>query len=127
MAITQTESKRKFTGGLLKKYRKKKKRDFGSDFLPVKIGKERKKTVRGLSNNMKQRLLETSKVNVFDKKTGKAQMTKILDVKDNTANPNFIRMGIITKGAVIQTEAGLAKVISRPGQHGVINAVLVEK
>jgi small subunit ribosomal protein S8e len=36
-------------------------------------------------------------------------------------------MGIITKGAIIETELGLAKVVSRPGQHGVVNAVKIEK
>ena len=127
MAITQHQSKRKFTGGLRKKLRKKKKRDFGSDFIPVKIGEQRKKIEEGLANFRKERLLQTNKANVFDKTTGKAQLTKILDVKENPANPHFVRMGVITKGAIIETELGLAKVVSRPGQHGVVNAVKIEK
>ena len=126
MSIIQHKSKRKPTSGLRKKQRKKKKRDFGSDFIPIKIGDRRKKTIEGLANFKKQRLLQTDKANVFDKSTGKAQLTKILDVKENTANPHFVRMGIITKGAVIETELGLAKVISRPGQDGVVNAIKVE-
>jgi small subunit ribosomal protein S8e len=35
-------------------------------------------------------------------------------------------MNIITKGAVIETDAGKARVTSRPGQHGVVNAVLLK-
>jgi small subunit ribosomal protein S8e len=31
----------------------------------------------------------------------------------------------MTRGAVVQTEIGLAKITSRPGQDGVVNAVLV--
>jgi len=127
MVITQHKSKRKPTSGLRKKQRKKKKRDFGSDFVPIKIGDQRKKIIEGLANFKKQRLLQTDKANVFDKSTGKSQLTKILDVKENIANPHFVRMGIITKGAVIETELGLAKVISRPGQHGVVNAILLKK
>lgn len=127
MAISNIRGKRKTTGGLRKKQRKKKKRDFGSDFLPIKIGEERKKVISGLSNNDKQRLLQTDKANVFDTSTGKAQVTKILHVKENPANLHFVRMGIITKGAIIETELGLARVVSRPGQHGVVNAVKVEE
>lgn len=127
MAIIQRKSKRKPTGGLRKKQRKKKKRDFGSDFIPVKIGEKRKKVVEGLASSKKQRLLQIDKVNVFDPSTGKAQSTKILEVVENKANPHFVRMGVVTKGAIIKTELGLAKVISRPGQDGVVNAIKIEK
>jgi small subunit ribosomal protein S8e len=126
MALTQFRSRRKFTGGLYKKIRKKKKRDFGSDFIPIKIGEKRKKVVRGLGGIEKQRLLQADKANVFDS-TGKAQVVKIISVKDNPSNPHFVRMGIITKGAIIETEIGLAKVVSRPGQDGVVNAIKIEK
>jgi len=126
MAITQWRSKRKTTGGLYKKKRKKKKRDFGKDFIPVRIEETRKKTVEGLAKIKKQRLLQTDKANVFDP-SGKAKVVKIIDVEDNPANPHFVRMGIITKGAIIKTELGLAKVVSRPGQNGVINALLIDE
>ncbi|HNJ81368.1 MAG TPA: 30S ribosomal protein S8e, partial [Methanoregulaceae archaeon] len=33
---------------------------------------------------------------------------------------------LLTKGAVIRTEMGRARIISRPGQDGVINAILLE-
>ena len=49
-----------------------------------------------------------------------------MDVIDNPASKDFIRRKIITKGAIIKTEIGDAKVTSRPGQDGVINAVLIE-
>jgi small subunit ribosomal protein S8e len=126
MALSQFRGRRKSTGGLYKKIRKKKKRDFGSDFIPIKIGEKSKKVIRGLGGNKKQRLLQIDKANVFDS-SGKTQVTKILSVKENSANPHFVRMGIITKGAVIETELGLAKVVSRPGQDGVVNAVKIEK
>jgi len=34
---------------------------------------------------------------------------------------------LLTKGALIETEIGLARVTSRPGQDGVVNAVRVEE
>jgi small subunit ribosomal protein S8e len=33
----------------------------------------------------------------------------------------------VTKGAIIQTEIGKARVTSRPGQSGAINAVLIDR
>ncbi|HDD72097.1 MAG TPA: 30S ribosomal protein S8e, partial [Candidatus Bathyarchaeota archaeon] len=35
--------------------------------------------------------------------------------------------GVITRGAIIRTELGLAVVTSRPGQNGVVNATLLEE
>ncbi len=127
MAISQFRSKRKFTSGLYHKLRKKKKRDFGSDFIPIKIGPLRIKEIRTFGGGVKYRILQTDLANVFDPHTKKAHKTKIKTVKENPANPHFVRMNIITKGAVVETELGLAKVISRPGQDGIVNAVLVKK
>ena len=127
MTITQFRSTRKFTGGLYRKIRKKKKRDFGSDFVPAKLGEMKKKAVTGLAGMEKQRLVQANLANVIDLSTKKAKTVKILSVKENPSNIHFVRMGVISKGATIETELGLAKVTSRPGQHGIVNAVLIEK
>jgi small subunit ribosomal protein S8e len=37
-----------------------------------------------------------------------------------------VRRNIVTKGAIIETDAGQARVVSRPGQDGQVNAVLLE-
>ena len=50
---------------------------------------------------------------------------KILSVIENYANPHLTRQNVITKGCIIETELGKARVTSRPGQHGIINAVLL--
>jgi small subunit ribosomal protein S8e len=126
MPITQFRSKLKPTGGAYRDIRKKKKRDFGRDFHPMKIGEPNSMEVRTRGGSKKIVLLQADKANVFDS-TGKAKSAKIITVKENTANPNFVRANIITKGAIIETELGLAKVISRPGQSGVVNAVKIEK
>jgi small subunit ribosomal protein S8e len=64
-------------------------------------------------------------VSITDPKSGKSSSSKIIKVVENSANPNYVRQNIITKGSIIETEKGKAKVTSRPGQHGVVNAILV--
>ncbi len=126
--FSQFRSQRKKTGGMYNEIRKKKKRDLGSDFVPVHLKeREKVKSVRMTSGALKLRMLQASKVNVLDPASGKSKVVKIVTVKENPANPHFVRMNVITRGAVVETELGLAKVTSRPGQHGVVNAVLVGK
>ena len=64
---------------------------------------------------------------VTDKGSGKSSKSKLLRVVRNPANVDYQRRGVITKGAIVETELGQARVTSRPGQHGVINAILLEK
>ena len=64
---------------------------------------------------------------VTDPKTGKTEKTEITRVVKNGANVDYNRRGVITKGAEIETALGLAKVTSRPGSDGIINAVLITK
>ena len=45
---------------------------------------------------------------------------------ENPSNVNYVRRNIVTKGAVIETSEGRARVTSRPGQTGQVNAVLIE-
>jgi small subunit ribosomal protein S8e len=64
---------------------------------------------------------------VTDKASGKSSKSKLLRVVRNPANVDYQRRGVITKGAIVETELGQARITSRPGQHGVINAILLEK
>jgi len=75
---------------------------------------------------VKLKLAAADMINVADPKTGKVRRVKIITVKDNKANPHFVRRNIITKGAILETDIGMARVTSRPGQDGVANAVLLE-
>jgi len=125
MALSQFRSKRKSTGGAYKKIRKKKKRDFGSDFIPVKLGEKSQQTTRGRGGLRKQKLLQANLINVS--KSGKTQTVKILEVIDHMDDPHYTRMNVITKGCIVNTEMGKVKVTSRPTQHGVVNGVLIEE
>jgi small subunit ribosomal protein S8e len=59
--------------------------------------------------------------------SGKTTKSKILRVKKSPANRDYERRGVITRGAVLETEAGEAVVTSRPTADGVVNAVLTSK
>lgn len=125
MAQWILRSKRKKTGGLLKRPGKKKKHQRGRDYLPTHIGKTKIKKERARGGNIKMIALSANTANIVAK--GRAQKAKILSVLENKANPQFVRRNIITKGAVIQTELGKARVTSRPGQSGIVNAILIEE
>ena len=125
MALWQGRSRRKPTGGLYRPARKKRKFEIGREQQFAFVGAHKVKLYRTRGRNEKVRILQAEFANVVDPKTGKTSKTKIVTVRENSSNPHFVTRNIITRGAVIQTEAGLAKVTSQPGQDGVINAVLV--
>ena len=71
------------------------------------------------------RLLRCEYANIADPKSGTTKTAKIITVRKNPANPFYARRNITTKGAIIETELGDAVVTSRPGQDGIVNAVLI--
>ncbi|MEM4157269.1 MAG: 30S ribosomal protein S8e, partial [Candidatus Methanomethylicaceae archaeon] len=81
---------------------------------------------RAYGGNMKIKLEEALFVNVTDPKTHTTKKCRIIKVKDNPSNVDYARRGIITKGAIVETELGDARITSRPGQHGLLNAVLLK-
>ena len=56
----------------------------------------------------------------------KVKRVKIIKVLENATNNDYQRRGVISKGAILETEEGKCRVVSRPGQHGTINAILVK-
>ena len=76
-------------------------------------------------NRTKTSLLSTDIANVFDSKAKKNVKSKIKNIVENPANRNYVRRNIMTKGTIIDTEAGKAKITSRPAHDGSINAVLI--
>jgi small subunit ribosomal protein S8e len=120
-------SKKTATGAKLNRLSKKKKMQRGSKFLETKIHAKKTKMVRKRGGRTKANLLSVDFVNISDTKTGKTTKAKILSVQDNPANPHYVRRNIITKGAVLKTDAGAVRVTSRPGQNGTVSGVLLEK
>jgi small subunit ribosomal protein S8e len=120
--------KRKSTGGLYRPIADKRKSDLGRTAALTKVSeKEKVNVIRVKAAGTKLRALSLKTANVYDPKTKKFSKADIKKVAENSASRHFARMSVMTKGAVIETSLGKAKVTNRPGQEGHINAVLLEK
>jgi len=78
--------------------------------------------VRG--KNLKAGIKTTNFVNLTI--DSKSKRVKIVRVLENATNNDYQRRGVISKGAILETAEGKCKVVSRPGQHGVVNAILIK-
>lgn len=125
MAISQGKSTRSPSGARNVANRGKRKSELGRDPAETRVDEKRLRKIRTRGGNEKLRLAAANKINLTDVKSGKSQITDILGVIENDANPNYVRRNIITKGAVVETPEGNAKVTSRPGQDGVVNGILI--
>ena len=125
MARAQSRPRRKQSGARYVAYRKKRLHELGREPAYTHLEKKRVKVVRARSDIRKLRLLSTDTANVFDPKEKRYYQAKIKTILENPANRHFVRRNIMTKGTVIDTEKGKARITSRPGQDGVVNAVLI--
>ena len=119
--------KKKPTGGTKRAWRGKRAFEAGREPIETVVGETKKRWARGLGGNFRVRLAASDWAVVTDQASGKSAKSKITRVVRNPANIDYQRRGVITKGAILETELGQARVTSRPGQDGVINAVLVAK
>lgn len=129
MSHYQGRDVKKPTGGRIHRAREKKRFELGSaptETLMGTKGDEVRRDIRGHGGNSKTRLDEAVFVNVTDPSTKETKKVRLLKVKDNPSNVDYARRGVITKGAIVETELGDAKVSSRPGQDGLLNAILVK-
>lgn len=125
MARSQKRSVRKPSGGRYHTAVKKKKRELARPPALTLLGNEKKKAIRTRGGNRKIRLQSYNYANISSLKKGTNKKVEIEDVEDNPANRDFARRKIITKGAIIRTKKGRARVTSRPGQNGTVDAVLI--
>ncbi|WP_251343373.1 30S ribosomal protein S8e [Haloplanus halophilus] len=120
----QGRSTRKRTGGRLRPFRNKKRYQLGRQPAETTVGEPRFQTVDARGTGTKTRALATNVAHVAD--GGETVEAEIENVAENPSNTNYARRNIITKGAIIETSAGRARVTSRPGQTGQVNAVLLD-
>jgi len=125
LARSQKRSVRKPSGGRYHTAVKKKKRELARPPALTLLGNEKKKAIRTRGGNRKIRLQSYNYANISSLKKGTTKKVEIEDVEDNPANRDFARRKIITKGAIIRTKKGRARVTSRPGQNGNVDAVLI--
>ncbi len=125
--MLQSKSRRKLTGGKRTTKRKKRKHEMQRESILCKVSEEdRRKKMNVRGNRTKTRLRTTRKVNVTNREKGTTQTEEIKDVVENKANSHFVRRKALTKGTVVETENGKARITSRPGQNGHVNAVRIE-
>ena len=127
MALWQGRSRRSNTGRRIRYARGKRKFEIGREAQLTTIGSAKYKKVRTKGKNAKIRAKTIDIAYVINQKNNKTQKTEIKSVVGNPANINYIRRNIINKGAIIETNIGKARVTSRPGQTGIVNAVLISE
>ncbi|MFB6252767.1 MAG: 30S ribosomal protein S8e [Halobellus sp.] len=120
----QGRSKRKRTGGRRRRSHKKTRHQLGRQPAETTVGDPRFRIIDSRGDDRKVRALSTNVAQVAI--NGEATEAAIENVIENPANVNYVRRNIITKGAIIETSEGEARVTSRPGQTGQVNAVLVD-
>jgi small subunit ribosomal protein S8e len=118
--------KRRQTGGRSKPSRGR--RAFEKDGYPIEplVGPVSQRAIHRRGGHVSAGIVFADVANVSDS-SGKTAKSKILRVKKSPANRDYERRGVITRGAVLETEAGEAVVTSRPTADGVVNAVLTSK
>jgi small subunit ribosomal protein S8e len=119
-------AKRKASGGRTRASRSRRRHE--ADRYPIEpvMGEDQVIVRRVRGYNLKFAAKTAEFANVVDQASKKVSKAKITGVTKNPSNKDYERRGVITKGAIIETEAGTARVMSRPGQDGVVNAVLVK-
>lgn len=119
-------TKRKSSGGKRKQFRGRRAYELKGYASETTLGETKifKKSMRG--GKLKPSLRKVSVANALDPSTKKVTKVKILKVVKNPANRDYERRGVITKGAIIETELGTARVVSRPGQDSLVNVVLIK-
>ena len=121
------QNKKKVTVGKRKPYRTRRPIDVGGYPTETRLGVAIRKVKKIRGSAQKIKLLKESYANVSNLVTRKTVKVPIAEIIENTANIDYNRRRVITRGAVIDTSIGRAVVTSRPGQDGVINAVLLSE
>ena len=115
----------KITGG--RRYPLRTRRKYEIDRYSVEtIPGEQVTVVRKVRGDNKKTSLKTTDFVNLAAPGAKVKKVKILKVLKNPSNNDYERRGVISRGAILETEAGQCKVISRPGQDGAVNAILIK-
>jgi len=118
---------KKISGGKYKKQRKKKLFEKESQQKIVKLGEVKRKQVKIKAGKIKTFLISSNEANLIDKKTKKVKKVKIKNVLETPNNRFLARQNLLVKGAIIETDAGKARITSRPSREGSVQAVLIEE
>jgi len=116
---------RKTSGGKYKQPNQAKSHSRKGKQRVVKLEKKKTKLIRGMGGSKKIVSLSDNFANLVIK--GKSKKVAIKNVLETPANRFLARQNILVKGALIETDAGKARITNRPSQEGVVQAVLVKE
>ena len=119
--------KRKHTGGLIKHTRSRRSDEKDSFSVDTLLGDHSIRVKNSRGGNIKVSLVSDNSVNVIDKSNNSIKKVAITRVLKNPSNRDYERRGVITRGAILDTELGKVRVLSRPGQSGIINGILINE
>jgi len=114
----------KVTGGRRHPLRSRRKYEIDRFPNEALIGEQITITRKVRGKNVKTAIKTIDSVNLAI--DSKIKRVKIIKVLENATYNDYQRRGIISKGAILETEEGKCRVVSRPGQHGTVNAILVK-
>jgi small subunit ribosomal protein S8e len=89
------------------------------------MGEPKRVTIDSRRKSKKTPALRLTQVNVTDPEKNVTFRAELQDVEKNPANMDYQRRKVITRGTIIKTSKGRARVTSRPGQDGILNAILI--
>jgi small subunit ribosomal protein S8e len=115
---------RKRTGGKYQASKKKKMYEKPGQRRITKLGDEKRKSKKTLGGNRKIFLLKAKSINLQE--NGKMLKVEIKNVLETPSNRFFARQNILTKGTIVETSKGKARITNRPTQEGVVNGILVK-
>ena len=115
----------KITGGIRHPLKTRQKFDIDRYPNEALVGDQETATRKTRGNNRKTAIKTANVVNVI-LADGKIKSSKIVRVLENQTNNDYQRRGVITKGAIVETEDGKCKILSRPGQDGTLNGTLLK-
>ena len=114
----------KITGGRRRPLRSRRKYEMNRFPNEALLGEQITVTRKIRGKNLKTSLKMVNFANLtIDSNVKKVKIPKVLE---NTTNDDYQRRGVISKGAILETAEGKCRVVSRPGQHGVVNVILVK-
>jgi small subunit ribosomal protein S8e len=116
---------RKITGGKYHALRKRRLHERDSQERQVTLKETKRKQLRVRGGNVKTILLNADEANVVV--NGKAQKAEIKNVLETPQNVFLARQNRLTKGAIIMTSLGRARITNRPSQEGHVNAILLKE
>ena len=116
MSKSVAPSLKKKGGGFKGKRKDKRKSELVGLAVPLQIGENTSRETRTVGGHKKLQLLRTNVGNLFDSKAKMHSKVTLIKVIENKSNRSYARRNIITKGCIVETSAGNAVVVNRPGQ-----------